>query len=62
MELAASVILCLIAGWWLDGKLDTSPWLTVVGIIVGSGIGFRAVYAAAKVMQKQADEEDKKNE
>jgi F0F1-type ATP synthase assembly protein I len=62
MELAAAVIFCLLIGYWLDGKFGTSPWLAVVGIILGSGIGFRAVYAAAKVMQKQAENEDSKSE
>lgn len=57
MEFAAAVIICLLAGWWADGKLGTGPWLAVAGIVLGSAIGFRAVYGAAKTMQKQAEDE-----
>ena len=57
MELGGAIIVCLLAGWWLDGKLGTGPWLTVVGVLIGSVAGFRAVYRAAKVMQKQAERE-----
>jgi F0F1-type ATP synthase assembly protein I len=60
IEFAAAVIVCLLIGYWADGKLGTSPWLAVAGIILGSGIGFRAVYGAAKTMQRQAEAENEK--
>jgi ATP synthase protein I len=40
MALSSSIVSCLIVGWLLDRWLDTSPWLIVVGIIVGSVAGF----------------------
>jgi ATP synthase protein I len=40
MALSSSIVSCLIAGWVLDRWLGTSPWLIVVGIIVGSVAGF----------------------
>jgi F0F1-type ATP synthase assembly protein I len=58
MEFAAAVIICLLLGYWVDGKLGTTPWLAVAGIILGSAIGFRAVYGAAKTMQKQIENDD----
>jgi len=27
-------------GWWLDDKLGWSPWLTVIGVILGLVVGF----------------------
>ncbi|MCK6544398.1 AtpZ/AtpI family protein [Myxococcota bacterium] len=55
MEFAGAVIGCLLAGWWLDGKLGTGPWLAAVGIILGSAVGFKAVYRTAKLMQMDAE-------
>ena len=52
MEFAGAVIGCLLIGWWADGKLGSSPWLAVLGILLGSAVGFKAVYRAAKTMQR----------
>jgi ATP synthase protein I len=57
MEFAAAVIICLLLGYWADGKLGTGPYLTIAGILLGSFVGFRAIYSAAKTMQKQAEED-----
>lgn len=35
IQLAISVVVCLIFGNYLDKKLGTLPWLTLVGIILG---------------------------
>ena len=40
MALSSSIVSCLIVGWLLDRWLGTSPWLIVVGILVGSVAGF----------------------
>jgi len=39
-QLAATVVGGLIFGNWLDKKFDTLPWLTIIGIVVGSTGGF----------------------
>lgn len=57
MELGGAVIGSLLLGWWADSKLGTSPWLTLLGLLIGSIAGFKAVYSAAKLMQKQAESE-----
>lgn len=36
---AASVLLFLGAGWWLDGKLGTVPLFTILGAGLGAGSG-----------------------
>ena len=48
IELAIAVVGCLLLGWWADEKLGTSPWLTLFGLIFGSGVGFRALWKAAQ--------------
>ncbi|MGE5049718.1 MAG: AtpZ/AtpI family protein [Deltaproteobacteria bacterium] len=39
-QLAGAVGLGTLAGWWLDKKLGTGPWLLVGGSLFGIGIGF----------------------
>ncbi|HTO95896.1 MAG TPA: AtpZ/AtpI family protein [Myxococcales bacterium] len=39
-QLAGAVALGALAGWWLDKKLHTSPWLLVSGALFGIGLGF----------------------
>jgi len=39
-QLAGSVGLGTLLGWWLDKKLGTGPWLLVGGALFGIGTGF----------------------
>ncbi len=39
VQFAASVGLFALAGRWLDGRLDTSPWLLLAGVFLGFGLG-----------------------
>lgn len=41
---ALSVLLFLLGGWWVDGKLGTTPLLMIVGAFVGAGAGFYRLY------------------
>lgn len=38
-ELVVSVLVGVVAGRWADGRLGTSPWLALVGTIVGIAVG-----------------------
>ncbi len=40
LTFALSMVLFLLAGWWADGRLGTSPLLTLIGAFVGAGAGF----------------------
>jgi ATP synthase protein I len=39
ISLFATVATCLFLGWVLDRWLNTSPWLLVTGIVLGSALG-----------------------
>jgi ATP synthase protein I len=39
-QLAGAVGAGTLAGWWLDKKLGTGPWLLVTGALLGIGVGF----------------------
>ena len=44
-----------LTGRWLDGRLDTDPWLQLVGAIVGFAAGFTYVFWAVKVAMQGVD-------
>jgi len=39
-QLAGSVALWTLIGWFADRKLHTTPWLLVGGSVLGTGLGF----------------------
>lgn len=64
LEFATAEGLGVWAGYWLDGKLGTSPWLLVAGALAGFALGFYIILRAAKNMSradgnlKKADKKD----
>ncbi len=58
--MGACVGIGLAAGWWLDKKLGTGPWLAVVGTVLGSIAAFRELIrmvSQARERQDQARDE-----
>ncbi len=53
IEFAASILLCLFAGQWLDGKLGTSPFLMLAGLFLGMIVGFLNLYRTAMRLQER---------
>jgi F0F1-type ATP synthase assembly protein I len=41
---ALSVLFFLLIGYWLDGRLGTLPWFTILGAFVGAAGGFVSLY------------------
>ncbi|MGD8251537.1 MAG: AtpZ/AtpI family protein [Desulfobacterales bacterium] len=48
LQLALSIFIGLFAGIYLDRRFDTSPWLTLVGLLMGIAAGFRNIGLAIK--------------
>lgn len=44
-----SIASASFAGYWLDGKLSTFPWLTLVGFAFGIAAGFVSLFRAIRV-------------
>ena len=40
LSLCFSILGFLFVGWMLDGWLETSPWLVLAGIVLGTVAGF----------------------
>lgn len=55
IELVVSVLIGAGAGYWLDKRLNTFPWLTVVGLILGATAGFLSAYRAFMKSNDDAD-------
>ena len=43
-----SIVLGSLAGWWLDGKLGTKPYLTIFLMIMGIIAGFQNMWRFIK--------------
>ncbi|MCR9215105.1 MAG: AtpZ/AtpI family protein [Proteobacteria bacterium] len=50
VEIVAALALCGWFGWLLDRWLDTKPWLLLVFLIIGAGVGLYNVFKVAKQM------------
>lgn len=60
IEVVLSVLVGFLGGYWLDGKLGTRPWLTVIGFAYGIAAAARALYRAARRATKEAEELDRR--
>lgn len=44
LQFAASVVLFLYLGQWLDRRFGTGPWGVLVGVLVGASAAFYSMY------------------
>ncbi len=58
MSFAASALLFLLGGHWLDGKLGTSPLLALLGMFVGAAVGFWSLYSHVSGIRDQPADPD----
>ena len=57
-ELLISMAIGYYAGHWLDGRFGTT-WIALVGFLLGCYAGFRALFKAAKTMQRDIENDEK---
>jgi ATP synthase protein I len=63
IEFVLSILFGLFGGQWLDRKLGSAPWLTLIGTGFGIAAGVRALLRAARDAQRElADEERRERE
>jgi hypothetical protein len=59
LEVFLSLVLGFLGGQWLDRKLAGGHgWLTALGVVAGLYAGVRSLVKAAKMMQRESEEED----
>ena len=57
LEMGVSVGVGVYGGIWLDRKFNTSPYLTIFGIIVGFGAAIKSFMRVIKKLQKEFSDE-----
>ena len=62
LQLAGSILLFLFAGQWLDRRLGTGPWLLLLGVFVGFGLGFWAMYRKMVVLPREEEQRRRRGE
>lgn len=48
LQVALSIFIGLFAGIYLDRRIDTTPWFTLIGLGLGIAAGFRNIGLAIK--------------
>jgi len=56
---AASIILGVVGGRWLDGRLNSEPLFLIIGLLLGIVVAFYGVYAMFRPFLR--DKQDKGN-
>jgi ATP synthase protein I len=58
IELALSIVIGLLFGRWLDGKLGTDPWLAILGLVFGTIAGFRSLIQTVRRASREIESKD----
>ena len=48
ISMALAIFGCFFLGTWLDRKLGTEPYLTLLFLLIGIAAGFRNIYVLVK--------------
>ena len=55
LQFALALVIFLFFGQWLDRKLGTGPWLTMLAVFLGAGGSFYSMYRRLMTAQERAD-------
>jgi F0F1-type ATP synthase assembly protein I len=59
LDFAVSVALGLWAGRWADNRFHTTPWLMMVGLLLGVAVGFNLLWKAMRTMQRETERDER---
>ena len=57
VQFVVTILVFLFLGQWLDRKLGTTPWLLLVGVLLGAALGMWMMIRAAR----QAETDQKRD-
>ena len=55
LQFAASLVIFLLGGQWLDQRFGTSPVFVLAGVFIGGGAAFYSMYRRLVAAQKADD-------
>ena len=56
LQFAASILLFLWVGQWLDKRLGTAPWFMIIGVFTGAGASFYSMYRKLMAIQEREEQ------
>jgi F0F1-type ATP synthase assembly protein I len=59
LQFAVSLIVFVFLGQWADRRFDTSPLFLILGVFVGGGASFYAIYRQLMAAQRREEERRK---
>ena len=62
LQFAASILLFLYGGQWLDRKLGTAPVFLLLGVFTGAGAAFYSMYRSLMADQRREEAERRARE
>ena len=63
IQLAATIVVCFFIGRWLDQALNTAPWITIIGALIGAAGGlYGFLKTVIELGKKQKEKETLKRE
>ena len=57
IQFITTILLCVFAGHWADGKFDTSPIFILIGSLVGIAAGFYHFFKVVLKMDRKSEED-----
>lgn len=58
IEFATTIILCFLAGNWIDGKLGSTPYVALVLFLLGTGAAILNLIRSVDRIQKRSEKRD----
>jgi ATP synthase protein I len=58
LALVIATVIGLAGGYYLDRWLGTSPWLTLIGLVLGIAAGFVNLFRSVRRAEKSIDERE----
>jgi ATP synthase protein I len=58
LTLVVSTVLGLAGGYYLDRWLGSSPWLTLIGLVLGIAAGFVNLFRSVKRAERNVDDRE----
>jgi ATP synthase protein I len=58
LEFSLSLLFGLLGGQWIDKKLGSTPWFTLIGLGFGMAAGVRSLWRALQAAKRELLEEE----